>query len=179
MIGLSAHLGAWEYSGAWTAAHGYPCTYVVAQQANPVLEEMIDQHRRHFGVEIIKRMDATRGILRALKNKRILVLMIDQDGGGSGAFVPYFGRLASTFRGPAVLAMKTRAPIILITNHRLGKSKVEVKIQRIPFETDGDRETVVYNLLEQVTGMLEDEVRKYPQEWLWLHKRWKTRPQSD
>ncbi len=178
-LGISAHWGAWEYNGVWAASHGYKVTYVVAKQANPEIEELVDNCRRSVGIQIIKRENATREVIKALKANCILTLMLDQDGGEAGVFVPFFNRLASTFRGAAVFALKMDLPIVLVTNRRLHDGRVVVKCELIEFTASGDRNRDVYELTAKVTAMLEEKIRKRPDEWLWLHRRWKTRPKEE
>ncbi|MBZ0266397.1 lysophospholipid acyltransferase family protein [bacterium] len=173
-IAVVAHLGAWEWAGAWTAAKGYPVTYIVAKQSNSAIEELIDDHRKVFGVKIVKRENGTREAIRALRDNNFLAVMLDQDGGDAGAFVPFFGRKASTFRGAAVLALKLNSPIIFIANHRLPDGRVHIALEHVEVEPSGDREKDIVELTAMLTGKIEAEIRKNPHEWLWLHRRWKT-----
>ena len=174
----SAHLGCWEYAGAWTAAHGLPVTYVVAEQANPQIEELIDNARRSCGIEIVKRKDATRGIISALKRNRLVAMMIDQDARSQGEFIDFFGRRASTFRGVAVFALKMKSPVGLITTYRAEDGRVHIRFKRAEFTPSGDRERDIHNLTEYLTHQIEEDIRRHPEQWLWLHRRWKTNPPS-
>ncbi len=172
----SAHIGGWEYNGAWTANEGWPVTYVVAEQANELIEELIDDARKSVGIEIIKRSDAARGLIKALKNNRILAMMIDQDARSHGDFVPFFGRLASTFRGVALMALKMNSNVAVITAQRKDDGKIYCELRPVEFEPSGERDKDVYDLTKRLTEMIEEDIRKTPDQWLWLHKRWKTKP---
>jgi KDO2-lipid IV(A) lauroyltransferase len=173
---VSAHLGCWEYHGAYAANSGYPVTYIVAEQANPELEELIDDLRRTVGIEIIKRDNAARGMMKALKENRLLAIMMDQDARDNGVFVPFFGRLASTFRGVATFALKMDASVLVLTSIRQLDGRSKCKLRPVEIEPSGDFDADIEALTAKITEKLEAEIRKAPEQWLWLHKRWKTQP---
>ncbi|MDP8207816.1 MAG: lysophospholipid acyltransferase family protein [Candidatus Electryonea clarkiae] len=172
----AAHLGCWEYQGAWAANNGFSASYVVAEQTNPAVGKYVDDIRRSIGVEIVLRSEATRGIISALKNNRLIAMMIDQDARSRGEFVPFFGRLASTFRGVAVFALKLQTPVAVLTSYRLDDGRIKCKFEIVDFTPSGDRDKDIYDLTCRLVEMIEQEVRKHPDQYLWLHKRWKTRP---
>lgn len=171
---VSGHLGNWEIMGATVARCGFPVTFVVTTQTNKLVEELIDRYRMKAGIEIVKRREATRGILSALKRNRFVAILIDQDAHEDGAFVPFFGRPASTPRGPAVFHLRTGAPLIFAESHWLPGDRYRIVITAL--NTDGVDDPDV--LTARVTALLEAAVRKTPEQWLWMHRRWKTRPAS-
>jgi KDO2-lipid IV(A) lauroyltransferase len=171
---VSGHLGNWEIMGGIVARCGFPVTFVVTTQSNKMVEELIDRYRIKAGVEIIKRRDAVRGVLSALKRNRLVAILIDQDAHEDGAFVPFFGKLASTPRGPAVFHLRTGSPLIFAHSIRLPGDRYRIRLT--PVNTHGldDADTVTAHL----TTMLEQAVRETPEQWLWMHRRWKTRKAS-
>lgn len=175
---VSGHLGNWELVGAWAAWKGYPTTYVVAEQTNPLIEELIDRHRAAAGVEIVKRADAAKGVLRALRRGRIVAMMIDQDARRDGLMIPFFGRPASTFRGVGAFAAKLRPAVISLESWRERDGRIHFRMRDVRIPDTGDRDTDARLLMVQLTRRLETYIRRHPEQWLWLHRRWKTRVRS-
>ncbi len=169
---FSGHLGNWELMGAITARCGIPVTFVVTTQRNKKIEKMMDDIRRSVDIEIVKRKDATRGVLSALKRNRCVALLIDQDAHEDGAFVPFFGRLASTPRGPAVFHLRTGAPLVFAHSIRLPGERYRINLTR--FDTQGVENAD--ELIAAMTARLEAAIRETPEQWFWMHRRWKTRP---
>jgi Kdo2-lipid IVA lauroyltransferase/acyltransferase len=171
-IVVSGHLGNWELMGAIMAAKGLPITFVVTTQRNKLIEQMIDRYRGAVGIQIVKRRQAIRGVLSALKQNRIVALLIDQDAHEDGAFVPFFGKLASTPRGPAVFHLKTGAPILFAKSVRLPHERYRITVEELEIEgiTDPDK------IMAIATAKLENAVRETPEQWFWMHRRWKTPP---
>lgn len=171
-IMVSGHMGNWEIGGCLAAARGIPTTFVVTTQRNKLIEAKFDRYREASGAEIVKRRVATRGVLSALKRKRLVAILIDQDAHEDGAFVPFFGRLASTPRGPAVLHLRTGAPLVFGYSLRLPGERYRLHYERIDTTgiTDADELTAL------LTQKLETAIRIRPEQWFWMHRRWKTRP---
>ncbi|MFC2150569.1 lysophospholipid acyltransferase family protein [Calditrichota bacterium] len=171
----SGHIGNWEILGAAMSAMGYPITYVVTNQSNKRVEEWIDRMRQSLGIEIIPRREAVKGVLNALKRNRVIAVLCDQDAGDAGVFVEFFGRKASTPRGPALFHLKTGAPILYVTclYQRGGRYKIDLEEIKVPELTE-DREANIASIMQAVTIRLEQDVRSHPEQWLWLHRRWKT-----
>ncbi|MBM3328184.1 MAG: lysophospholipid acyltransferase family protein [Calditrichaeota bacterium] len=179
VIFAAGHLGNWEWLGAGASLLGLPITYVVTTQANRRVEEWMDRMRRTAGVEIIPRREAVRGVLSALKRNRVVAMLCDQDAGDAGVFVPFFGRPASTPRGPALFHLKTGAPVVFGAALRKGRRyQAHFENLSLPPST-GDRETDEYALMAAITARLEAEVRRHPDQYLWLHRRWKTKVGSN
>jgi Kdo2-lipid IVA lauroyltransferase/acyltransferase len=171
-ITVSGHLGNWEIMGCMVARCGFPATFVVASQSNDLVEAYIDRARIKAGVEIIKKRDALRGVLTALKNNRLVAMLIDQDAHEEGAFVPFFGELASTPRGPAVFHLRTGAPLVFVESHRLPGEKYLIRYSRFDTTPYPDADA----LTAALTARLEQAIRETPEQWFWMHRRWKTRP---
>ncbi|MCB1059050.1 MAG: lysophospholipid acyltransferase family protein [Calditrichaeota bacterium] len=171
-IVVSGHLGNWEIIGAACARLGYPVSFVVTTQRNKLVQEWLDNVRRKAGVEIIPRKQAIKGVLSALQRNRLVAILIDQDAHEEGVFVPFFGQLSSTPRGPAVFHLRTGSPVIFMSSVRIDGEKYRGKLESIDFEDGADQEQIMAAL----TAKLESYVRQAPEQWFWMHKRWKTSP---
>ena len=169
---FSGHLGNWELMGAMASRCSIPVTFVVTTQRNKQVEALVDNIRRSAGIEIVKRREAVRGVLAALKRNRCVAILIDQDAHEDGAFVPFFGRPASTPRGPAVFHLRTGAPLIFARCIRLPGERYRIQFEKM--NTKGITDPDV--LTAQMTSKLEAAIRETPEQWFWMHRRWKTLP---
>lgn len=176
---FSGHFGNWEIMGAAVSLLGYPVSYIATTQRNKTIEQWMDDLRRGRNVGIIKTHDSPRLMIQALKDNRLLAVLSDQDAHEDGEFVNFFGRAASVPRGGAVLQQKTDAMPIFCYATGLPGGKWRVHLEEIPLSSDVDTKENVTSLLTIVTGRLEEEIRKHPDQWLWMHRRWKTRPPGE
>lgn len=172
---FTGHFGNWEVAGASLAARGIPLDVVAQRQRNPLLDELINGARRRAGMRVIYRTRAPKQALRALRDGRAVGFLADQDARQSGVFVPFFGRLASTHRGPATLALRARSPVFTVLATRAGEG-YEVSVEPVDVSREGETDEVVRRITAAATARLEAAVRRHPAQYLWLHKRWKTRP---
>lgn len=174
---VTGHLGNWEIGGASLAARGIPMDVVAQRQANPLFDRLINDARARLGMTVIRRGAATRESLRSLRRGHVIALVADQDARHRGVFVPFFGRPASTYRGPAVLALRTGAPVFIGTAVRRDDGGYHVRLRRIPTppagKDPGQRE---WELTASLAAALEAAVREAPEQYLWHHRRWKTEP---
>ena len=167
---VTGHLGNWELAGAAVAAHGVPISAVVKAQRNPRVDRHLAELRRGLGVEPILMHRAGRGVADALERGRAVALVADQDALSRGVFVPFLGRPASTFRGPAALALRHEVPLLFGVMVREGEGWRMI-VERV--ETRGRDER---SLTAAWVRRLEREVRERPGQYFWFHRRWKTRP---
>ena len=175
VIVVSGHYGNWEWMGGGMSYIGFPVTYVVTSQTNRLVEDWMNRMRESVGIQIVHRSNAVRGVLTAIKQNRAIAILCDQDAAETGAFVPFFGQPASTPRGPAVFHLKTSVPIVFGAAHRDEKGIIRVLFEEMKFTgLTGDREKDEFQIMSQITSRLEEEVRKHPEQWLWLHRRWKS-----
>lgn len=180
VIAVSAHIGNWEWMGSSISSLGHDVTYVVTSQSNPLVENWMNEIRQVTGINTVHKRSAAKVILKALKKKGIVAMLCDQNAGKSGTFTPFFGTLASTPRGPAVFHLKTRAPVVFVSATINRDDKYTVTCEELQFQgLTGDLETDENLIMAQITSRIENEVRKFPEQWLWLHRRWKTRPPSE
>lgn len=172
---VSGHVGNHEIGAAALAARGVPIDVVVQQQGNPLFDAALNDTRRRLGIGIIDRFQAQRLAIKALRRGRAVAFASDQNAGRTGLFVPFFGKPASTHRGAALFAVKTGAPLFLAAALRRG-DHYEISMDRVDVDRDGDLDDVVLKLTTAFTNRLEAVVRSAPDQYLWLHRRWKTRP---
>lgn len=179
LVLVTGHLGNWEIGGAALAVRGIPIDVVAQRQSNPLFDRAIVRARERLGMHVIERTRAPKAGLRSLRAGRVLALVADQDARGAGIFVPFFGRPASTHRGPALLALRTGAPIFLGTALREPDGGYRVRLESIETGRDGDPDDVVHRITTAFTGRLEAAVRAAPEQYFWHHRRWKSRPREE
>ena len=189
VIILSAHLGNWEVGGSALVARGFPMDVVVARQRNELFDRYLTRSRERLGFGIIPRNEGRRGVLAALKAGRLAGILGDQDARRAGVFVNFFGRPASTARGPAVLALRSGALVVTLFAVRLPGWRPRYHVylevleeEAVPGAPDGGtagRAARVAAMTQAFTTRIEEYVRKYPEQYFWLHKRWKTPPPQE
>jgi lauroyl/myristoyl acyltransferase len=167
------HLGNWEIAGAAMAARGYRLAAIGKRAANPLFYARVMQARQRMGVEIIDFHRASRPTLKALREGYMVAFAADQHAGTSGIMVPFFGRPASTYRGPALMALRTGAPLYLATPLRMPDGMYELTMDRLDTTPTGDLEADVLRVTAAYSAMLEAAVRANPDQYLWHHRRWR------
>lgn len=182
IIFLTGHLGCWElHSFGWSALE-YPLSFLVRPLDNPRIEEMIEEIRTKFGNRAIDKQNAARQSLRVLREGGTLGILSDLNTQTrEGVFVPFFGKLACTTAGIATLALKTNA-IVVPTCAVWNASKKRYYFHGEPhvdLVRTGDHATDVEINTANFAAAVETMVRRYPDQWLWIHKRWKTRPEGE
>lgn len=178
VVVLTAHLGNWEIAGAGLAALGFPIDVVGKGMSNRAFERDLFALRESLGMGVIEMGDAPRGVLRALGRGRVAALLGDQNAHRWGVFLPFFGRLASTPRGPAVFAIRTGAPVFAgfaIREPGWGQ-QYTLKAHRLEYVVTGDLDRDVESLLTVYHDLLERAIRAAPEQYFWQHRRWKSRP---
>lgn len=174
----SAHCASWELLGAALSAKDFAINVIAKRVYIEALNKMLLELRNSKGLKIIFRSDSdsARKMIKALRAKETLALLIDQDTEAPGVFVDFFGRPAWTPSAVAVLAIKTGAPVIAALDVRLPDDKHRVVITG-PIEPvrTGDYDKDVIENTRIVTKIIEDHIRRYPDQWVWMHKRWKTK----
>lgn len=177
IIVLSAHYGNWEMLGAALVARGYTLT-VVRRDQEGVLNDVIQKQRDKKGIKTVPRdKPLYKHLVFLLQNNELVALIADQNAGEDGQFVNYFGRPASTFKGPGLFATKTGAPIIPIFMVRDGYMKHRVVIKPpVVIQPTGDASKDILAITQACTNVIENMVREHPEQWMWQPKRWKTPP---
>ncbi len=175
---VSAHTGNWEITAAAVADFGVPVNVVAKKIYIDGLNDMLVNYRTSKNVNVILRNapDSARKLLKALKKGEIIAMLIDQDTQVPGVFVDFFGKEAWTPSGLAVMALKTGAEVLVGLDQRIGKYGHKTVISGpVKVEPSGDFDKDVVNLTQKATTLLEDHIRKYPDQWVWFHERWKTK----
>lgn len=176
VIFATGHLGNWELSAFAHALMSQPMAFVVRPLDNPLLDSLATRLRQMSGNEVIGRNDILRPILRALHANRAVGILADQNvAQGKGVFVDFFGRKACVDSGLARLAARTGAAVIPgFAVWSPAERRFILKFYP-PLEITGDE----IQDTQSVQSALERAIREYPDQWLWIHRRWKTRPPGE
>ncbi len=174
---LTGHFGNWEWGGALLPALGYPTQVVVGRQHNRRVGDLMDRIRRGTGVGVLSAETDLRGIMKALRRGDLVAIVADQDAGRDGVFVEFMGRPASTAVGPVRLAQRFGVPILPGFTLRGPDGRYRLELRPPILVPAGREETaVIVAYTELWSRMLEEYVREYPEQWFWMHRRWKTQP---
>ena len=174
---VGGHIGNWELCGQVIAQAGFKVTSIAKPVYDPRLTRFVNRLRTSHGHRILWRGDAhvAREILRIFKDNGILAILIDQDTKVQGVFAPFFGIPAHTPSAAASFALRAQAPVFVTFAHRVGDSHV-MHFERVPYSITGDHDADVLALTAELNGRLEAAIRLYPEQWVWLHRRWKKQP---
>ncbi|MDD5758865.1 MAG: lysophospholipid acyltransferase family protein [Desulfobulbaceae bacterium] len=176
---ITGHFGNWELLGAWMAQNNYPLRVVGTTLENPGLDKIVVEMRNQAGYTNIARGSGTREIIRSLKQGCAIGMLIDQDTQVPGAFVQFFGRLAHTPTGAAILARKFQIPIIPIFMYLKDDLSYQIECEApltLEYTDDEGRDLVVNT--QKCSDVYERIIRRFPEQWVWMHKRWKTQPKK-
>jgi KDO2-lipid IV(A) lauroyltransferase len=178
VILVTGHYGNWEVAAATVAARGIPIAAIVRRQGNRLVDARLQELRRCLGVETIYQSEAPTRVPRILRANGVVGIVGDQNAPRSGIWIPFFGRLASTHRGPALFALRLNAPVFSCIARRLpGKDvRYEIAGERVDVTRTGDLDTDVMALTTELAQRLEKQVRIAPEQYFWFHKRWKGSP---
>jgi KDO2-lipid IV(A) lauroyltransferase len=177
IILVTGHLGNWELGGAYLAAKGIPVDAIVRHMGNPRFDRYLNTTRASLGVRVIYDDQAVRQTPRALRDGRLVAFLADQGVLGlASTFVPFFGRLAKTPRGPAVFALRLDAPIVFGASIRRPNGRYHLTFERVEVISTGDRERDTDDIVARYTAALERWVRIAPEQYLWQHRRWRRQP---
>jgi Kdo2-lipid IVA lauroyltransferase/acyltransferase len=185
MVFVTGHVGNWELLARRIARAGIPNAVIAKASSDAALNAAAARVRAAGGVTTLWResADTGRAIIRTFRQGKALGLLIDQDTKVQGVFVPFFGRLAFTPRAAADFAIRFGAPVVVGTIHRRGPRPEDghiLTVAEIPFASDPpDREAEVIRLTAACSAALEAAIRRHPAEWVWMHERWKTRPEGE
>ena len=184
VIVLSGHFGNWEVANATFGYFGFPMGVVARDLDNPYLHRWFEQFRRHTGHRLISKKGGGGEIVAAIERGGAVAMLGDQDAGSRGLFVPFFGRDASTFKSIALLALEYRAVVVVGYVRRLPDDfqncrwvRFEMGCEEVldPDELAG--RDPVRELTLRYTQALERMVRLAPEQYFWVHRRWKSQPQ--
>ena len=180
VIVVTGHIGNWELAGAYIAARGLRIEGVDRRMTNPLFDRYLTATRERAGLGVIADYNAVRRIPRALADGHVVALVADQGlKGMASTFVPFFGRLAKTPRGPGVFALRLGVPIVVGAAVRMPGGKYRALVEPVDVVETGDRERDVDAVVARYTAVLEGWVRQYPEQYFWHHRRWRRRPEDE
>ncbi len=174
---LMAHVGNWEMLGLLTARRGLPVNAIVKTVRNPGINAFLERVRNEFGLKTLPARNSYRPCLKALKHNELVAFVIDQNRPPSaGIFVNFFGRPACTTPALAYLSAQSGAPVIPVFMTRLDSDRHVLRILT-PIDPPKDREEeTIRQATQEYTKAVEDAVRLHPDQWIWIHRRWRTKP---
>ena len=182
VILFTGHIGAWELTSFGLSLFGYPLSFLVRRIDNPKVESLVDRTRERFGNRTIDKRSAAREMLQVLQAGGTLGILIDLNTLGREAiFVDFFGVPAATTFIVAKLALRTGAavlPVFAPWDKEQRRYILEIG-QPVNFDSTNDESDNVRRLTQTLTSIVEQHVRHYPDQWLWIHRRWKTRPPGE
>ena len=182
VILFTGHVGAWELSSFALSLFGYPLSFLVRRIDNPKIEALVDARRERLGNRTIDKRSAAREMLQIMQEGGTLGILVDLNTlDREGIFVDFFGVPASTTFMLAKLALRTEAAVLpVFAPWDPKRRRFLLKIDEpLSMERSGDDEADMRQLTQLFTGIVEKYVRRYPDQWLWIHRRWKTRPPGE
>lgn len=176
---VTAHFGNWELLGRRLVNMGYPISVIARDSDDPTQTRIVNSIREGGGYRVISRGESAGQLLSLLKDNQLLAILPDQNTIDSPVFVPFFGKLASVAPGVGILTVRSGCPIIpgFAVRHKHGW-KVNI-YPTIEPPTEGDLREKIYRVSQQFTHVIEDQIRQNPEQWLWLHERWRKRPPEE
>ncbi len=179
IIICTAHFGNWELLGATLGLIGFPLEVVVRNPDTPVFDNFVAWVRTSSGNRSIHKKNAMLRLMRALKGNGTLGILLDQNvTRREGVFINFFGRTACTNKGPALLAAASSSAVLPTFIIRDGLTHRIVISAPLKLVNTGDKEKDVIENTAIMTRPIEEIIRKYPEQWFWVHRRWKTHPDS-
>ena len=179
---LTGHLGAWELSSFYHSLMGYPMSIVIRRLDNPLVDNLVNHIRCLHGNQVLHKDDFARGLLGSMRRGETVGILMDTNmTPPQGAFVDFFGHSACTGSGLARVAMKTGAKVL--PGFLLWEEATQQYVLRfgaplnLPAGENAEADVLAHTAL--FTKVIEDYIRQYPDQWLWVHRRWKTRPQGE
>jgi len=177
VICLMSHTGSWEFSAILPPVMGYSTSALSRPMPNPRIDKLIVGYRQKRGMKNIGRRNAYPKLVEALNKGECLIIMIDQDTQAKGVFVDFFGRQAYTPIGAARLAKDSGSPVVPMFMRRMPNDKHRFTIMPpIEWKDTGDLDTDMLENTKEYTRHIEMAISEYPEQWVWMHERWKTSP---
>lgn len=179
---LTGHLGAWELSSFYHSLMGMPMGMVIRRLDNPLVDEFVNRIRCQHGNRVIHKDDFARGLIASMRAGETVGILMDTNmTPPQGVFVPFFGIEACTASGMARIALKTGAAVV--PGFLLWEESEQKYVLRFGKELEvvhsGDAERDAVANTASFTAAVEAMIRRYPEQWLWMHRRWKTRPPGE
>jgi KDO2-lipid IV(A) lauroyltransferase len=178
---VTGHYGNWELVGFMLATLGFPLTAVMRPLDNPYLNRFLMDARAKRGLRLLYKKGASQSAGEVLRAGGVLGFIADQNAGHKGLFVDFFGTKASTYKSIGLLAMEHHVPIVVGCARRVShRFRYEIECNRvIRPEEWADRDDPLLWITREYTTAIEEFVRQAPQQYLWIHRRWKSRPRAE
>ncbi|UCG11370.1 MAG: lysophospholipid acyltransferase family protein [Deltaproteobacteria bacterium] len=178
LLFMTSHFGNWELMALAFSLAYHPSNIVVRPLDNPILDRLIQGIRTRGGNQMIPKKGSVRKMLGSLSRGEVVALLIDQNVDFyDGVFVPFFREIACTIKALAVLALRTGAPVIPAYNVRRPDGRYKIIFEpEVPLIRTGDRTIDIEENTALFNRIIEGYVRSHPEQWFWVHQRWKTRP---
>ncbi|MBW2609147.1 MAG: lysophospholipid acyltransferase family protein [Deltaproteobacteria bacterium] len=175
---LTGHFGNWELMSAAISLRFGSLSIVARPFDFQPLDRLMNSLRTSFGTELIPKQRAMRKLMRAIRQNRMVGILLDQNVDWyDGVFINFLGRSACTNKGLALMALKTGAPVIPVFSVRQKDGRYRIVFENeVRLKRSGDKTKDVEENTALFTGVIEDYIRQYPDHWFWFHMRWKTRP---
>jgi KDO2-lipid IV(A) lauroyltransferase len=177
---VTGHFGNWELLAARLTTEGIPVTSLGKKQSNARADRLLSSIRERAGLRVLQTGGSLKEIVTTLRGGGAIGIVGDQDAGPEGVFIPFLGRPASFYRGTAYFSWKLQAPIVTAMIYRLPDGRHRAELGP-PFaaEPGWDEPTAVARLTGVYAQRLETAVRRAPEQYVWTHRRWKTRPPEE
>lgn len=178
VVAFSCHLDNWELLARRVAVAGLPVATVARKANDERLTAVLEESRRETGIASLWRDEpsSAREILRRLRAGDVVAVLVDQDTDVSAQFVPFFGREARTPRTASDLAVRHGTAVVFARIRRVAPSVHRATVSRVPLPICADRELASLELTRAITAAIESEIRAHPEQWVWMHERWRTPP---
>ena len=178
---LTAHFGNWELAGYLLALFGFDIAAIMRPLDNHYLNRYVVHNRGKQGLALLDKKGATDSAEAIIRRGGALGFIADQNAGSKGLFVDFFGVKASTYKSIGLLAMSCNAPIIIGYAHRLGnRFRYEVGVERVIHPREwAERDDPLRWITQEYTSAIEASIRRAPEQYLWIHRRWKSRPKGE
>ena len=173
---VTGHIGPFELQGEWSRVLNIPIRVVVRPPKNLVFRSLYAFIRRRLGVNFIDKKNVVRETIQAMSAGSSVVIVADHNAGHQGTFLPFLGFPASTSRLPAVLALRFQKPVVMGFIRKEGGEFVAWVERVIVPDALAEPKEEERRILSEMNAVFTDVIRRYPEEWFWFHRRWKTRP---
>jgi KDO2-lipid IV(A) lauroyltransferase len=175
---LTGHLGNWEMGGAAIVAHGVPLDVIGKGMSNRLFERDLFDMRERLGMRVLPMGEAAREAPRSLASGRVVAMLGDQQAHRGGVIAPFFGRPASTARGPALFALRAGAPVFVAfcIAEPGPTARYTVTFESLAYASSGDADVDVLAFVGAYARALEAAIRRAPEQYFWQHRRWKNAP---
>jgi Kdo2-lipid IVA lauroyltransferase/acyltransferase len=175
---LTAHFGNWELLGGCIAVEfGFPVSGIAKTQTNRLVNRSIDERRRRFGNKVIPMETSLREVMRALRDGEAVGIVADQAAPKENVQIEFFGTKLPTHQGPSVFSLKMGSPLVAVFSVRRPDGSFDAYVEEVPSADLKDyNDENVTELTRRHVKITEDFIRRFPDQWMWMHKRWKHVP---